>query len=125
MKLDVKFLVAERYVINTHAAFSPSLPFVPHSICYNQFIEGKHMGVRYIKEPDLIDPVMVAAWPGIGNIGLIALDTLRRALRAEHMAYIEPSQFFYPRKVLYAAVSWLSLNFQPVIFSTTGPAGVI
>ncbi len=69
------------------------------------------MGVRYIKEPDLIDPVMVAAWPGIGNIGLIALDTLRRALRAEHMAYIEPSQFFYPRKVIIRGGELVELEF--------------
>ncbi len=46
------------------------------------------------------NPVMIASWPGIGNIGLIAVDSLRRALRAEEFAYIEPADFFYPNKVI-------------------------
>lgn len=57
------------------------------------------MGIRYVRNAELIDPVMVACWPGIGNIGLIAIDTLRRALQAEELAYIEPWDFFYPNKV--------------------------
>jgi proteasome assembly chaperone (PAC2) family protein len=69
------------------------------------------MGIRYIKEPELIDPVMIAAWPGIGNIGLIALDTLRRSLRAEQMAYIEPYEFFYPRKVIIRGGELVKLDF--------------
>ncbi len=69
------------------------------------------MGIRYIKEPELIDPVMIAAWPGIGNIGLIALDTLRRSLRAEQMAYIEPCEFFYPKKVIIRGGELVELDF--------------
>jgi proteasome assembly chaperone (PAC2) family protein len=69
------------------------------------------MGIRYIKEPELNDPVMIAAWPGIGNIGLIALDTLRRSLRAEQMAYIEPYDFFYPRKVVIRGGELVKLDF--------------
>ena len=44
------------------------------------------MKIRYNSEPDLVNPVMVASWPGIGNIGLIAVDTLRRSLNAEEFA---------------------------------------
>jgi len=69
------------------------------------------MVIRYIKEPGLIDPVMIAAWPGIGNVGLIALDTLRRSLRAEQMAYIEPYQFFYPKKVIIRGGELVELDF--------------
>jgi proteasome assembly chaperone (PAC2) family protein len=69
------------------------------------------MGIRYIKEPALTDPVMIAAWPGIGNIGLIALDTLRRSLRAEQMAYIEPYEFFYPKKVIIRSGELVELDF--------------
>ncbi|MBN1376585.1 MAG: PAC2 family protein [Dehalococcoidia bacterium] len=57
------------------------------------------MGIRYIKQPDLADPVMVASWPGIGNVGLIAVNAMRRDLCAEQMAYIEPWDYFYPNKV--------------------------
>jgi hypothetical protein len=43
---------------------------------------------------------MVASWPGIGNIGIIAVDTLRNMLGAEELGEIEPWDFFYPKKVL-------------------------
>lgn len=58
------------------------------------------MGIRYVRSVELTDPVMVACWPGIGNIGLIAVDTLRRALQAEELAYIEPWDYFYPNRVV-------------------------
>ena len=58
------------------------------------------MGIRYVRSVELSDPVMVACWPGIGNIGLIAVDTLRRGLQAEELAYIEPWDFFYPNRVV-------------------------
>ena len=44
------------------------------------------MAIKYIKEPELINPVMIASWPGIGNVGMIAVDMLRRVMRAEMMA---------------------------------------
>ncbi len=58
------------------------------------------MGVRLYKEPGLENPIMVASWPGIGNIGIIAVDTLRNMLEAEELGEIEPWDFFYPKKVL-------------------------
>jgi hypothetical protein len=58
------------------------------------------MGVIIYKEPKLENPVMVASWPGIGNIGIIAVDTLRNMLEAEELGEIEPWDFFYPKKAL-------------------------
>ena len=58
------------------------------------------MGIRLYQEPRLANPVMVASWPGIGNIGIIAVDTLSGMLRAEEFGEIEPWEFFYPKKVL-------------------------
>jgi proteasome assembly chaperone (PAC2) family protein len=69
------------------------------------------MGIRYIKEPELQDPVMIASWPGIGNVGLIAVDSLRRSLRAEQFAYIEPADFFYPSKVIIRNGELVELQF--------------
>ena len=43
---------------------------------------------------------MVACWPGIGSIGLIAIDTLKSMLDAEELGEIEPWDFFYPKRVL-------------------------
>jgi len=58
------------------------------------------MGVRLYREPELENPIMVASWPGIGNIGIIAVDTLRNLLGAEELGEIEPWDFFYPKKVI-------------------------
>ena len=58
------------------------------------------MGIRLYKEPQLEKPVLIASWPGIGNIGLIAVDTLRGMLRAEEFGEIESWDFFYPKKAL-------------------------
>jgi proteasome assembly chaperone (PAC2) family protein len=58
------------------------------------------MGIRLYKEPEMKAPVLIASWPGIGNIGLIAADTLRGMVMAEEFGEIEPWDFFYPRKVI-------------------------
>jgi len=61
------------------------------------------LGIRLYKEPKLEKPDMIASWPGIGNIGAIAVDTLREQIRAEELGEIEPWDFFYPRKVIIKA----------------------
>ena len=58
------------------------------------------MGIRLHQEPQLENPILVASWPGIGNIGIIAVDTLRGLLEAEEFGEIEPRDFFYPKRVL-------------------------
>ncbi len=58
------------------------------------------MGVKLYKEPQLEKPALIASWPGIGNIGLIAVDTLREMVKAEEFGEIEPWDFFYPKKAL-------------------------
>lgn len=58
------------------------------------------MGIRLYKEPKLKNSVMFCGWPGIGNIGLFAIDTLRRALKAQEFGEIEPWEFFDPSKVI-------------------------
>jgi uncharacterized protein len=58
------------------------------------------MAVKYDHRPELESPVLVASWPGIGNIGIIAVDALRGMLEAEEFAEIEPWGFFYPRRVV-------------------------
>jgi len=58
------------------------------------------MGIRLHKMPEVENPVLIAGWPGIGNIGIIAVDTLRGMVSAEEFGEIEPWDFFYPKKVL-------------------------
>lgn len=45
-------------------------------------------------EPELTHPSLVAAWPGIANVALIAADYLSEKLGAKEFAEIEPSFFF-------------------------------
>ncbi len=58
------------------------------------------MGIKLYKEPRLETPALIASWPGIGNVGLLAIDSLRGMLGAEEFGEIEPWDFYYPRKVL-------------------------
>jgi len=58
------------------------------------------MGIKLYKEPKLEKPDMICGWPGIGNIGLIAVDTLKGVLRAEEFGEIEPWDFFFPEEIL-------------------------
>jgi proteasome assembly chaperone (PAC2) family protein len=59
----------------------------------------------------LVDPVLIACWPGIGNIGIMAVDMLRRMVGAEEFGEIESWDFFYPRKVLIKDGELIDLEF--------------
>jgi proteasome assembly chaperone (PAC2) family protein len=58
------------------------------------------MGLRLYAEPKLDNPILIACWPGIGNIGIMAVDFLRKAVGAEELGEIESWDFFYPQKVI-------------------------
>ena len=45
-------------------------------------------------------PIMFASWPGMGNVGLIATDYLRRKLSAKVFAEIDMSPFFIPDSII-------------------------
>jgi proteasome assembly chaperone (PAC2) family protein len=57
------------------------------------------LGVQIKKYPNLDKAILVACWPGMGNIGSIAGDYLVKQLGAEEFAEIESWDYFYPRKV--------------------------
>ncbi len=69
------------------------------------------MGVVLYKEPKLEKPDLIACWPGIGNIGIIAINTLRGQIDAEEMGEIEPWDFFYPKNVTIRAGVLEDLDF--------------
>lgn len=54
------------------------------------------MGVKLYREPQLKRPMMVCGWSGIGKVGLVAINTMRRLVRAEAFGEIEPYGFFEP-----------------------------
>ena len=69
------------------------------------------MAIRLYKEPKLDKPIMIVGWPGIGNIGIITVDTLRGQVQAEEVGEIEPWDFFYPNKVIIKASILEGLEF--------------
>jgi hypothetical protein len=57
--------------------------------------------VKTIKEVQFSSPpVLLAAWPGMGNVGLIAMDYLRRKTNAGLLAEIDMSPFFIPESII-------------------------
>ena len=57
------------------------------------------MGIKIHKRPKLEKPDMIVGWPGIGNIGILSVDTMRQELQAEELGEIEHWDFFYPSRV--------------------------
>lgn len=55
--------------------------------------------LKFSRKPEINDPYMIAAWPGIGNIGLIAVNYLKNRLEAEEFGEIEPWHYFFPKGV--------------------------
>jgi len=81
------------------------------------------VGIRYLKEPKLENPEVVACWPGIGNIGTLAVDTLRAQIGAEAFAEIEPWDLFYPRKLAIRAGVVTRMEFPSSRFHARSVAG--
>lgn len=63
------------------------------------YIEGD---VRLYRRPRLHSPVMLAAWPGIGDVSLIVCRYLIQKLGAQEMGEIEPHSYFDPTGVWVA-----------------------
>ena len=56
--------------------------------------------VKLSQRPKLRKPYMVAAWPGMGGVAIIAANYLRQKLGAEEFGEIVPCYFFSPAQVL-------------------------
>ena len=69
------------------------------------------MGIRFYTEPELEKPDLIASWPGIGNIGVITVNTLRDQLKADLLGEIEPWDFFYPKRVIIKSGVLQNLEF--------------
>jgi len=50
--------------------------------------------IKLFREPELDSPCLVTAWPGVGNVAIIAATYLREKLDAEELGEIDPSGFF-------------------------------
>jgi len=45
-------------------------------------------GIRFYKNIDVVNPIMIAAWPGMGNVALGTVDYIRRKMRAVRFAQV-------------------------------------
>lgn len=52
--------------------------------------------IRLSARPKLKAPVMLASWPGIGNVSIIVATYLKKKLPFQELGKIEPSHFFDP-----------------------------
>jgi proteasome assembly chaperone (PAC2) family protein len=52
--------------------------------------------VKLVARPRLKSPVMLASWPGIGNVSIIVASYLKKKLPFKELGKIEPSHFFDP-----------------------------
>ncbi len=50
--------------------------------------------VKLYREPEMVNPCLVTAWPGVGNVAVIAATYLKDRLNAEELGEIDPSAFF-------------------------------
>jgi len=55
--------------------------------------------VRFYTEPKLKNPSLIAAWPGMGGVAIIAARYLSERLGAKEFGYVEPYEFFDPDMV--------------------------
>ncbi len=69
------------------------------------------MGIILNQEPELKNPDMIVGWPGIGNVGIITVETLRQVVQAEELGEIEPWDFFYPNKAVIRASILTDMGF--------------
>jgi len=69
------------------------------------------MAVQLYREPELEKPMMFVGWPGIGNIGILAVNMLKSFVNAEEFGEIESWDFFYPKRVLISGGILKELEF--------------
>ena len=52
------------------------------------------INIKIVTEVELHEPVLLAAWPGMGHVALKAYVYLHEALRAQNLAFVEEPEFF-------------------------------
>lgn len=51
--------------------------------------------VKFLKKPNLRNPYLIVAWPGMGEVAFKAAHFLIEKIKADEFAYIESKNFFY------------------------------
>lgn len=56
--------------------------------------------IKIYKRPKLREPILIAAWPGMGEVALRAANYLKEKLKPIEFARLDPSEFFRPTGIL-------------------------
>jgi proteasome assembly chaperone (PAC2) family protein len=60
----------------------------------NRRLKSLTININIVTEVELHEPVLMAAWPGMGHVALKAYVYLHEALRAQNLAFVEEPEFF-------------------------------
>ncbi len=52
--------------------------------------------IKYFKKPHLLNPILIVAWPGMGEVALRSASYLVEKLKSEKFAYLTSTDYFYP-----------------------------
>ncbi|KMQ49922.1 Uncharacterized protein (ATP-grasp superfamily) [Chitinispirillum alkaliphilum] len=59
--------------------------------------------IKHIKNREILfrsSPVLIAAWPGFGNVGLVSAEYIRRKTEAKPLGTIDTKQFYTPQSAV-------------------------
>ncbi|MFC1593118.1 hypothetical protein ACFL4C_03800 [Candidatus Omnitrophota bacterium] len=51
--------------------------------------------IKFLKRPRLDNPILIAAWPGMGDVALKSATYLVEILKAEPFACLKSSDYFF------------------------------
>ena len=52
--------------------------------------------IKFLKRPRLLNPILIVAWPGMGQVALKSAGYLVEKLKFETFAYLSSTDYFYP-----------------------------
>ncbi len=58
------------------------------------------MAIQSLIETDFRVPILIAAWPGMGQVGLGAADYIRRKLHGKLVARVDVSSYYHPDEIM-------------------------
>lgn len=56
--------------------------------------------IKIYKRPKLKEPILIAAWPGMGQVAPKAAEYLKEKLAPKEFAWLDPFEFFHPTGIL-------------------------
>ena len=55
-----------------------------------------HKSIKFFKKPHLVNPILIVAWPGMGEVALKSASYLVEKLKFQMFASLNSADYFYP-----------------------------